>query len=1086
MTQKHTLLLAIICLIQTHFSFAQAVELARFDSDTYGRPSQAVEFNSKLFFTAYTSQNGRELWFSDGTTQGTQMLLDINIGAGSSMDNLFHTKATILNGELYFQANNGIVGLELWKTDGTAAGTVLVKDANTGSGNSGFSDAVTLGANIYYVGGSSSNQLWRSDGTSNGTQSIQSFQIIRNLAAFNNRIYFSASVNNTGEELWRYNPFNNSAALFKDLNGVNGASLPCNFIEVAGVLYFTASTQSGWEWWKSNGTAAGTQLAVDINPTGNGVLTSYQDIEVATFGNEFFFQATDGTMGFQLWKSDGTPAGTQQISNFSQSVDASMGLPIMDGKIHYSNFQQDFFWSYDPSTGVNQQSNYPSYYGYIFDGTSLAVGDNWIYTSPDSVYGVELRMSDGASVGMKMIQETDLSNNWTSSTQSRFNSIIGNSGNKVLFSNLRTHSDTKYPLYSADLALIANCNPPSIIERVCINNTVAHIIWNRPEGASTYEIRFRQKNTSNWQTKAEEASFSKYNGLLPNTDYEIQIRSSCSGGWSNWSDIFEFTSSDLSSFNSIYIIGERALNANTMQIYWQRSSLIVNAQFRHREVGTSNWSSVGNSNGYRTLNNLNAGTFYEYQFRANRGSGFEPWPSFIYNYFYTPNELAVTTLSAYNIGADSAFAGGTVLSDGGSAILGRGMVWNAQPSPDFSHAFSQDGSGLGSFNSVLNPLQSNSTYYYKAYAYNANDTVFGSEFSFNTMSGCTFMSITQITKISNPKTYQVQFNTAVGDAYVLQTKLKSDTAWNTLASWRNTSLSQRNFQALQYNDSIELRLGARNGSAWTYGCTSSFKSDCKPMTASLVELVAPFCEGDSALLKAIFIGGFRAKSFLWNTGETSRFIYGQQGQNYSVLITDESACSDSASVVVSTVSDGSTPINFVLTKPSAVLFSGSWTSPIFGSGVSLIGYRMAYRQVNAGAAWNFTPLNTNTMAAVDFTGSGLPSANYEFAVFARVNDNGSIRNSNFTCKERKFYNGIGAKTAISMHSSNLLKLYPNPSSGIFYLEGNWDSTLELIDASGKSWILNVLDGNRIDIGHLANGVYQLKSRDSVIRIVLLH
>ena len=803
---------------------------------------------------------------------------------------------------------------------------------------------------------------------------------------------------------------------------------------------------------------------------------------MAIIGNEFFFRATDGSTGFQLWKSDGTAVGTQRISNFTQSVDPSMGLPVLNGKVHYTNFEQAFFWAYDPVLGSNQVSNYPSNYGFIFEGNSLKVDDKMVYTAPDSVFGIELRVADGSPGGARMIQETDLLNNWTTSTQQRFNSILGKSGEKILFSNLRTHSDTKYPLFFVDLSQLSGCKPPSIIERVCIDNSTAHILWNRTDGANLYELRFRQKNTATWQLSTENGSFAKFSGLLPNTVYELQIRSSCSGGWSQWSQVFEFNSWYLSGFNSIHIIGERALDANTMQIYWQRSSLIINAQFRYRPIGTTNWTTAGNSNGYRRLNNLTPGTFYQYQYRADKGLGFEPWSSFIFNYFYTPNTLAVSTLPVQILLADSAQAGGEVISDGGSAVLSRGVCWSTSPQASLQNAFSVDGTGLGSFTSTLSPLLPNTSYYYRAYAYTANDTAYGAELNFSTPSLCSFMEINSISKVGNPRTYTVQFSTATANTFVLQSKRSTDTTWTTLSSWNNASLSQRNFQAMEYNASLDLRLGGWDGSSWTYSCVSNFQSDCKPMTVNAIELVSPFCGGDSALLKTVFNGGFRAKSFLWNTGENTRFIYGQQGQTYTVVVTDEAGCSDSASVTVSSTNTSNVPQNFSLAKPNAVSFIGSWSSPTLNTGVSLIGYRMAYRQVNAGAAWMYTPLSSNTSASVDFTGSGLPSANYEFAVFARVNDNGSIGNSNFSCKQRKFYNGIGAKKE---DFASGIQVYPNPTANKVRIEGYTATEINILDLAGKSWKLPVEGDQWVDLSHLKDGVYLLKVEGEYHRIILL-
>ena len=80
--------------------------------------------NGTLFFTAKDVTHGTELWRSDGTVAGTSLVKDIRSGSDSSDPGLL----TNVNGTLFFTANDGTTGRELWKSDGTAAGTVLVKD----------------------------------------------------------------------------------------------------------------------------------------------------------------------------------------------------------------------------------------------------------------------------------------------------------------------------------------------------------------------------------------------------------------------------------------------------------------------------------------------------------------------------------------------------------------------------------------------------------------------------------------------------------------------------------------------------------------------------------------------------------------------------------------------------------------------------------------------------------------------------------------------------------------------------------------------------------------------------------------------
>ncbi len=79
--------------------------------------------DGKLLFEAGDNSAGVELWTSDGTAAGTTLVKDINPGAASSDPN----DLTLIDDTLFFSAANGANGDELWKSDGTAAGTTLVR-----------------------------------------------------------------------------------------------------------------------------------------------------------------------------------------------------------------------------------------------------------------------------------------------------------------------------------------------------------------------------------------------------------------------------------------------------------------------------------------------------------------------------------------------------------------------------------------------------------------------------------------------------------------------------------------------------------------------------------------------------------------------------------------------------------------------------------------------------------------------------------------------------------------------------------------------------------------------------------------------
>ena len=122
--------------------------------------------NGTLFFTADDGTTGQELWKSNGTTAGTVLVKDIHPGGQDS----FAANLTDVNGTLFFSADDGSTGQELWKSDGTSAGTVLVKDitqrsAATPASLTNVNGTLFFAANDGTVG----QELWKSDGTAAGT-----------------------------------------------------------------------------------------------------------------------------------------------------------------------------------------------------------------------------------------------------------------------------------------------------------------------------------------------------------------------------------------------------------------------------------------------------------------------------------------------------------------------------------------------------------------------------------------------------------------------------------------------------------------------------------------------------------------------------------------------------------------------------------------------------------------------------------------------------------------------------------------------------------------------------------------------------
>jgi ELWxxDGT repeat protein len=302
-------------------------------------PINLFNLNGIVYFTANDGTNGKELWKTDGTTAGTVLVKDINTGSAPSNPSQF----TNFNGLLYFAATTSTSGNELWKSDGTAAGTILVKDIYPGNNNS-VRDASNSPGNYFTVIGnqlffsaiasfSQNLELWKTDGTTAGTVLVKDINTRLDygsdpsfITAVGNKIIFVANDYGFGsnKELWVSDGTTIGTDKIKEINAGNNPSSPCNLINLNGTLYFSAfEPTTGYELWKTDGTTAGTILVKDIEP---GVLSGMQAGEEAgQSGVPFFditkangilyFPAATADNGRELWKSDGTAAGTVMVGD---------------------------------------------------------------------------------------------------------------------------------------------------------------------------------------------------------------------------------------------------------------------------------------------------------------------------------------------------------------------------------------------------------------------------------------------------------------------------------------------------------------------------------------------------------------------------------------------------------------------------------------------------------------------------------------------------------------------------------------------------------------------------------------------------
>ena len=307
-------------------------------------PSSLTNVNGILYFSADDGINGQELWKADGTESGTKMVKDIYFGTNGSRPS-YPSNLIDVNGVLYFKANNGINGYELWKSDGTEAGTVLIKDIYSGVNDSYPFNLTNVNGVLYFSAnnGVSGYELWKSDGTETGTIMVKDIYFGSadsypdSLINVNGVLYFRASDVMYGHELWKSDGTPEGTVIVKDINlGYDGSNV-YSLTNINGTLYFSADDGiNGQELWKTDGTEIGTKIVKDIYPGANGSGVS----ELTNVNGTLYFSATDGIYGYELWKTDGTESGTVMVKYYPADFINAMDL-FFDGENFYKYFLID-------------------------------------------------------------------------------------------------------------------------------------------------------------------------------------------------------------------------------------------------------------------------------------------------------------------------------------------------------------------------------------------------------------------------------------------------------------------------------------------------------------------------------------------------------------------------------------------------------------------------------------------------------------------------------------------------------------------------------------------------------------------------
>lgn len=464
-----------------------------------------VALNDQFIFAAEDADHGSEIWISDGTPDGTELLADINVGAGGSNCQNFY----LVGDKVIFTAEHPDYGKELWVTDGTTQGTALLKDIFTGT--EGSIESFSNGDDYFYVfegilyfsaeNNTDGQELWRSDGTAAGTTMVKNISTFTNsfkhsrpseFAAHQGKVYFSADNTNDGRELFVTDGTTAGTFMVKNIDGSSSSSNPTDLLSLGDHLLFIAEGSFfNTEIWKSDGTAAGTTILKEVNPSGSGLSTSPNTSEkrLHRVGDLAFFSADDGTNGPELWRTDGSEVGTQMVIDFPAGIFGEappQNFVVIDSLLYYKyddgSKGNELWRSNGTETGTYMVKDIRSgFSSSLVLPTYITAHNGLVYFGADSSSeGIELWQSDGTSEGTVPI--SDISPGDGDARPRFFHSV----GEKLFFAAFHPEYGTEWWVLGPTQPFVVNYSTNGPLD--CFGDNDGQILLEVSGGQTPYTV----------------------------------------------------------------------------------------------------------------------------------------------------------------------------------------------------------------------------------------------------------------------------------------------------------------------------------------------------------------------------------------------------------------------------------------------------------------------------------------------------------------------------------------------------------------------------------------------------------------------
>lgn len=353
------------------------------------------EWNGLFFYQGKGTPT--KLCVTNGTSAGTQLLADV--GAGAIVATLPARDFMYIITNRYASFSPLLLEAQIWRSDGTASGTSLVftmpqtsiSNANAWTSDVGAKRNLSITGNLMFFTGydpANGTELWMTDGTAAGTHIVKDIKPGTGNSAplafckIGTEVFFSCHQNGLERKLWKTD---GTEAGTVQVPVAEPFFISDNAVGIANnkMIFFAHNTVDGYEPYVSDGTAAGTFMLKDIRSGGNSSPSQTQNLHLSFNSRHCFFVAFNGTAN-ALWRTDGTGSGTIQLTPDAQAVSSG----VSGGS--YTDIDESGMWMLDYNGGGSSERLFRS------DGSiagTYLVAQNLSYAQNIKIYRNALWMA---------------------------------------------------------------------------------------------------------------------------------------------------------------------------------------------------------------------------------------------------------------------------------------------------------------------------------------------------------------------------------------------------------------------------------------------------------------------------------------------------------------------------------------------------------------------------------------------------------------------------------------------------------------------------------------------------------------------